>query len=399
MSTDLHPASPASRRGAKRRWRALALAPLLATGLAACGSSSTSSSSATTAKTASGATSATSTAGPPVAMNLEIYLGSYYTWLPYLAEAQGFFTKNNINANIIGLTSGGSVAFAALANGSADVAMGDLSLSGPLLEKGVGLTDISGAVHAGWQLVAPKGSPLPTTFPASVKALKGKTIGVVGLGTSSYYFAQQLVAAAGLGPNDVQYAALGGVVANAVSALQANRVAAAMVSPDAAYYLEHGQGDQLVFDTSSNAALTSAGGLLGSIAGTDLGGMWARNGWLSAHPGVAKQFQLAMDEADVWMHNPANLQTVIADLQKENDLASFEQGPGGAAFFTYALPQIISYAAPGSGEAGMTFWNKAGLLPKVIPTSQWYSSTIPTSASQVVAAVDAAGESSLGSNA
>lgn len=385
-----------TKRARQRLTGGLAAIGLAAAVLSACGSShnssaSTGSSVGGPATTASG--SATSSA--PVPMKLEVYLGSYYTWLPYIAAAKGFFAKNGINAQVVGLTSGGSVAFAALANGSADVAMGDLSLSGPLMEKGVGLKLISGAVNAGWELVAPKGSSAPSTFPASLQYLKGKPVGVVALGSSSYYYLQQLSTAAGLGVNGVNYTALGGVVANAVSALGANRVAAAMVSPDAAYYLINDQGDKLLFNTSSASALTSAGGLLGTIAGKSSAGMWARTGWLNAHPGVAKKFQLAMDEADVWMHQPANLAQVISTLQAEHDLAAFEQGAGAQKFFAYALPDI-SAAVPG-GESGatnfMNFWVKAGLLSKALPTSQWYSSTIPTTESQVQSAVSAAGGS------
>ena len=381
-----------TKRARQRLTGGLAAIGLAAAVLSACGSSHNSSaatgSSAGSPTTASGSTASSA----PVPMKLEIYLGSYYTWLPYIAAAKGFFAKNGINAKVVGLTSGGSVAFAALANGSADVAMGDLSLSGPLMEKGVGLELISGAVNAGWELVAPKGSAAPSTFPASVQYLKGKPVGVVALGSSSYYYLQQLSTSAGLGANGVNYTALGGVVANAVSALGANRVAAAMVSPDAAYYLINDQGDRLLFNTSSASALTAAGGLLGTIAGKSSAGMWARTGWLNAHPGVAKKFQLAMDEADVWMHQPANLAQVISTLQAEHDLAAFEQGAGAQKFFAYALPDI-SAAVPG-GQTGaadfMNFWVKAGLLTKALPTSQWYSSTIPTTESQVQSAASAA---------
>lgn len=373
---------------ARTRWTGgVAGVALVAALLSACGSSHATA-SAGSATTAAGA-------APAVPMKVEIYLGSYYTWLPYIAAAKGFFAKNGIDAQVIGLASGGSVAFAALANGSADVAMGDLSLSGPLMEKGVGLELISGAVNAGWELVAPKGSTVSSAFPASVADLKGKPVGVVALGTSSYYYLQQLAVAAGIGDSGVDYTALGGVVANFVSALDANRVAAAMVSPDAAYYLVDDEGDKLLFNTSSAGALTSAGGLLASVAGKSSAGMWARTGWLDAHPGVAQKFQLAMDEADVWMHQPANLPQVISTLQAEHDLASFEQGAGADKFFAYALPDITA-AVPG-GEAGatdyMNFWVKAGLLAKALPTSQWYSSTIPATESQVQSAAASAGGS------
>jgi len=386
--------------GRRRLAGGLGALALLAGGLSACSSSSHSSASSATsaspsAASASSSTAAPSTSGAAVPLNLEIYLGSFYTWLPYVASSEGFFAKNGIDAHVIGITSGGPVAFAALANGSADVAMGDLSLAGPLLEKGVGLTLISGAVKGGWQLIAPKGSAAPTNFPADVQYLKGKPVGVVSLGSSSYYYLQQTAVSAGIGAGGVSYAALGGLPADAVSALDANRVAAAMVSPDLGYYLVNDLGGKLLFNTTSTSQLQAAGGLLGTLAGNSGSGMWARNGWLSAHPGVETKFQLAMDEADVWMHNPANLTKLIATLQAEKDLAAFEQGAGAAKFFAYALP--LEVASEPGGQTGaatvMSFWVKVGLLSHTIPVGQWYSASIPATEAQVTSAAAAAGVS------
>lgn len=372
---------------------------VLGVALAACGNGSTKAAPSNSSSGSSNSSANSGTTAAPIPVNIEIYSGSYYTWLPYLAQAKGFFAKNGINANIIPITGGGSVAFAALANGGADVAMGGLELAGPLLEHGVALTAISGAVAGGWELVAPKDSTLPSTFPANVKALKGQPVGIVALGASSYYYMQQIAVAAGLGPNGVTYTALGGLVANSVSALGAHRVAAAMVSPDAAYYLVNVLGDRLIYDTNSKADLQAAGGLLASTVGKTNGYLWARTPWITAHPGAAAKFQLSMEEADVWMHNPANLDQVISLLGAEHDLATFEQGPGARKFFAYALPNIISYAPAGSPDVFMKFWVKAGLLAHSIPTSQIYSATMPSSASDVVSAVKAAGQGSLGSSA
>jgi len=391
-----HP-SAGQERGWARSWRALgawAAAFLVASSvLAACSSSSHQSS----AKSPGSAVSAAAT--KPIPVRIEIYLGSFYTWLPYIAYSKGFFARNGLDATIVGDTGGGPVAFAALASGSADVAMGDLTLAGPYLERGVGLTAISGAVQAGWELVAPKGSTLPTGFPALAEALRGKTVGVVGLGSSSYYYVAALLQAAGVPTSAVSFAAVGGLPANFVSALDANRVAAATVTPDLAFYLVNDLGGRLLYDFNSPEALKKAGGLLGALAGKSDGLMWASNAWLERYPGAAKRFQLAMEEADVWMHNPAHEGEVLALLGSEHDLAAFEQGPQGQTFLKEALPSIISWMPKGSARAFMRFWVHAGVLSHSIPSSTWVSPTMPRSASQVVAAVRAAGQGSLGDTA
>lgn len=377
-----------------KRVRIGVLGVALAATLAACGSSSPTKS---TGAPANGSTSTTSAA--PVSMNIEVYSGVYYTWLAFIANAEGFYAKNHINANIIPVTGGGSVAFAALANGSADVAMGDLSLAGPLMEKGEGISVISGAVRAGWELVAPSNYSGPTTYPASIKALAGKPVGVVALGTSSYYFLQQLITAAGLGPNGVTYEALGGLPANFVSALDAHRVTATIADPAVTYYLTTAQHDKVIYNFNDPAQLKEAGSALGSLAGYPGGWMFASNSWMSSNPAAVKRFQLSMEEADVWVHNPANLQKAISVLQSEKNLPAFAQGAAAAPYLEALLPDLISYIPAGAPQAYMNFWVKAGLLPKALPVSQWYSSSIPTSAAEVVAQVKAAGEGSLGSSA
>lgn len=363
--------------------------------IAACGSSPS-----TSAKSTSGSSKTTSSApASPVTVKVEVYAGSFYTWLPYIANAEGFFAKNNINAQIVPVTGGGPVAYAALAGGSADVAMGTISLGGPYIEKGVGLSVISGAVDSGWQLVAPPSATVPSSFPASVSWLKNKPVGVVSLGSSSYYFLQQLLVSAGLGKTGVSYTALGGVPTNAVAALQGGRVAAAMVTPETAYYLETVAHYKLVFNFATQSALQSAGKLLGSVVGTTGGWMFATDSWMSAHPAAVKGFQLAMDEADVWSHNPTNLKKFVTDLQTESNIPAFAKGAQADTFVKAMSSKIVAYIPSGSVAKFANFWYKAGLLKQHLTAKKISSPTIPTSAAAVLKAVKAAGEGSLGSSA
>lgn len=379
--------------GRRRALAGVALGIALALGLAACGSGS-SHTSAAASGTSGGSTPPTS-APAPVTANVEIYSGSFFTWLPYLAAVQGFFAKNGINAHIIPVTGGGAVAFAALANGSADVAMGDLSLAGPLMDKGQNLTVISGAVSAGWELVAPKSSTVPDGYPAAVTALKGKPVGVVALGTSSYHFLQELSKAAGLGPDGVTYQALGGLPANAISAIQADRVAGAMVSPDMAYYLTTVQHARLIYNFNDAASLKQAGPLLGSIADRPGGWLFARTDWMKEHPAAVKPFQLAMAEADVWMHDPANLDRVVSLLESDQNLPKYAEGPAVADFLKNILPDETSAVSADDARAYQAFWNKTGVVTKTPALDTWFSPSIPANNDAVKALVASAGPDAL----
>ncbi len=380
----------ASRSGHRRAVALLALGGALAIGLAACGGASSHKPAAAAAPSGTPAT-----AEPPVTANVEIYSGSFFTWLPYLASAQGFFAKNGINAHIIPVTGGGSVAFAALANGAADVAMGDLSLAGPLMDKGQNLTVVSGAVQSNWKLIAPKGSPVPDGYPAGIAALKGKPVGVVALGTSSYHFLQSLSKAAGLGSDGVTYQALGGLPANSISAIEGNRVAAVMAGPDVAYYMLSTGRAKLVYDFSDPAALKKAGDPLALTAGRPGGWLFARTDWTKEHPAAVKRFQLALAETDVWMHDPANLDRVTALLVADQDLPKYAEGSAAAGFLKNILPYETAAVSADDVQAYQAFWHATGVVAKTPSIDTWLSPTVPANGAAVKAAVSAAGPDAL----
>ncbi len=363
---------------------------------AACSSSSTASSK----PASSGGTGGTAASTTPIPVNVELYSGSFYTYLADLAQVQGFYAKNGLDATMLNITGGGAVAFSALASGSADIAMGDLPLAGPFIQKGVALTAVSGAVSSGWEIVGAKGTTVPTSFPDSIRALAGKNVGVVALGTSSYYYLKELVAAAGMSPTSINYVAIGGTPAAAAAALASDRVAAALVTPDLAYYFTNVLHQQLIFNYNDPASLKSAGGLWKTRIGKSGGYMWATDAWISSHPGGVQRYQLAMEEADVWMHNPSNLPKVLSDLSAQQNLPSFATGAAQKPYFESILPYVISYVPAGSAPAIRNFWVQAGLLPTSFPSpSTYFSSTISTSSAQVVANVAKAGQAKLGTTA
>jgi len=345
-------------------------------------------------------------------VNIEYYPGSFYTWLVDLASKAGFFARNRIDAHMIPVSAGGPVAFAGLANGSAQLAMGDTSLGGPLMDKGVGLRVVSGASSGGWVLVAPKGEALGGPYPDAVRSLRGKPIGVVSLGSSAYAYARQFVIGAGLPPDSVTYQALGGVPAEFVSAIDSGRVAAAITDPVTAYLLVVLQHNQVIISTGGEAQSSIYGPGLNAakllppsspllrLAGYPGGWEFTTASFAAAHPAAVARIRLALEETDVWMHNPANLQTVAADLEDTSNIPAFVTSAHLTdAFLRAILPLIVSWAPVNGIAAFQTFWINQGLLTKALPLNQWYVPGIAQSAGAVVDAVDAAGHSDLGSSA
>ncbi len=347
----------------------------------------------------------------PVSLKVGYYQGSFFTWLVDLASAAGFFQKNGIDAHMVPISAGGPVAFAGLVAGSLDLVMGDTTLAGPRMDKGIALRVVTGATSAGWVLVAPKGENLDGPYPKAVQSLKGKGIGVVGLGTSAYFYAQQLVTDAGLSAGAVTYQALGGLPATVVSAIDTGRVSAAMTDPVTAYLLVHLQHNQAIINTAVaqvpifGAAtdpnrLLPANSSLRSVQGYAGGWEFVTANFAKAHPDTVNRIRLALEETDVWMHNPANLPAVQAALEKGDNIPRFiVQAKVTTPFLQAVLPLIgASVSAAGIG-AFQQFWVGKGLLSKTIPLNQWYVPGIPQSPAEVVAAVRAAGQGALGTGA
>ncbi len=393
-------------RGAARVAAAMAA---LALSLAACGSSSPRASSAGSSP-ASASTSPNSVTTTTVSFNE--YQGTAYTWLLVLAKAEGFFSRNGINANIIS-TSGAPPAFAALDGGSLQFASGDMINGGTLLDRGTPLKIVAGLMKANQSLLIGSSSAhLPSTWPASLQALAGKPVGVVSPGSAFYYYANMILNAGNLSPSRVQYASTTAIPANIVAALSSGRVAAAMVPLAGAYGLVNVDHDVVLFDQDTVTASLFPGNVttpdalpanspLRQVSNLVHQYLWATDSYIASHPTVIHEVQLALMETDVWLHNSANLPAAVNYLINNNQVTSF---PGQSAsqvrsFLTADLPLLVSYVPPSDVSTYQKVWNGAGVLPKVLPLSQFVDSGVPTSPSDVVAQVKAAGQGSLGSSA
>ena len=350
--------------------------------------------------------SPTSTA--PVSVRVGYYQGSFFTWLVDLASAAGFFRKSGIDAHMVPISAGGPVAFAGLVEGSLDLVMGDTTLAGPRMDKGIALRVITGATSAGWVLVAGKGENLDGPYPKAMQSLKGKGIGVVGLGTSSYFYAQQLVTDAGLAAGAVTYQALGGLPAAVVSAIDSGRVAAAMTDPVTGYLLVNLEHNQAIINTSAAQVpifgaetdpetLLPASSPLRSLKTYPDGWEFVTTNFAKAHPDTVRRIRLALEETDVWMHNPAELAAVQAGLEKADNIPQpIVQANVTTPFLQAVLPLIGASVSAAGIAAFQQFWVDEGLLTKTIPVGQWYVPGIPESPAAVVAAVHAAGKGALG---
>lgn len=330
----------------------------------------------------------------PISVKVGVYAGSFFTWLPYLAAKAGFFAKNGVDASVVNL-SNGPVAFSALASSSVDVVDGDLSLAGPFIQKGVGFKIMSGSTDAGWKIVAPQNTTLTGLskgFPASVRGLKGKSMAVWTLGSSSYYVGRYYVTSAGLPADSVTYVAAGGPF-QSVATIEAGQVQAAIEAPDAAYLLVKLLHAKMVFDPAADKA--SLPKSVQQLIGRPSGALWVRSAWAKSNAAGVSRMQLALAETDVWMHDPANLARVVSLLQAGTQLPKPVTGATVQPFVQQMLQYVEAYYPASSATVYSKFWVSQGLLAKQIPASTQLLPTVPATAAAVTAKVKAAGKGAV----
>ncbi|MGH3517756.1 MAG: hypothetical protein ACRDQ7_10150, partial [Haloechinothrix sp.] len=118
--------------------------------------------------------------------------------------------------------------------------------------------------------------------------------------------------------------------------------------------------------------------------------LWATKDWASAHADLVEKIQLALMETDVWLHDPANLDTAI-NLIIDNKLITNFPGQSDEQvrkFLSVALPLLVSYVPPADVEAFQKAYVKVGVLEKSPPpVSDFMLPSVPKSPAEVASRV------------
>ena len=134
------------------------------------------------------------------------------------------------------------------------------------------------------------------------------------MGTSTQRYLQAALDAVGLTPDDVQMLPTGGE-AQQEAAVLSGQVDAAVLAPDGAFPLLRDGSVREVLDFSKPAKGVAADSILARVAGQPQIGDWSVTNWAKGHPDLVKKFQIAVMQADVWMHDPANFDELFGMIQ------------------------------------------------------------------------------------
>lgn len=285
-------------RRARRATCFLALASVVAVTAAAC-SSSQNGGSATSNSAHSGLTT----------VKIETAPGNVLAYVGYLANALGYFKKNNINASFSELTTG-QQASAALLSGALNIVYFDPDSGAPLLNSKVPVEVILGEELNTWDLVVSKsfkGQPLEDV------ARKLKTVGAPSVGGAGAARFRLIANSYDIPSSNYTVVADEGGVG-----FLSGHEDGVIVSPTATCTLEtQGGVDAFSFYHPSQPA-SSYPSVLASSIKIPANAYWASKSWVSAHPQAVKGLQAALTEAEQWINNPANLDTMVSMIRESN---------------------------------------------------------------------------------
>ena len=239
------------------------------------------------------------------------YPGALLSLPAFIAQDQGFFKANGLDATLISIPNGAAMT-AAVASGSVQFGNNSYDNLTTAVAKGLPLKAvIGGTVKVPFALVVRDGVSLPHLkdgYPMVIGDLIGKKWGVIGLGISTHFLSEMLVSGSGHPAKDVTFIAVG--LPNTARPALKNKsidtyfsveplpaIVAAKGEGTIALNLVKGQGPAQLKDLNYN-------------------GWWATDRTVKNSPEVVKRFARANEQAFCWYSNPKNLDAVVVIVKK-----------------------------------------------------------------------------------
>ncbi len=267
----------------------------------ACGSSSAASSSSS-----SGSSSSKSASTTVATSNINVACDTgFFSCTPLLvANQEGFFAKNHLHATFIPISSS-TAGEAGLVSGSIDIGLGP----DPFViqsKAGIHVEAVTGLTTEYFLILANSSMPTPANeSPAQImQSLRGKKIGLVGLGGEGYDTLEYGLNQAKIPLSAVQIVGLSGIGTPEFAALQSGAINALVTDVAGAASLIGKDGIHQLVNFNQPGVLPSY--LSGAANGLHANTLMATKKWIDAHPVQVKEFQKAMAEASVWMHQQSN---------------------------------------------------------------------------------------------
>ncbi|AWH93108.1 ABC transporter substrate-binding protein [Dietzia lutea] len=251
-----------------------------------------------------------------------ISVGNFVTasQLPFMVGTdQGVFESAGLDVEIVGLTSG-PAGISALQNGSIHVMPLAASVAARANQTGQDVRIICGSQNGDWtSMWAQADSEIPDAGQVGdwtdvIQALRGKTIGVNALGGTDQIAVDNLLSAAGMSGEDVEYVAVG-AGNRAVAALNQGEIDALYAYPFNDLIAQR-EGARRLFHVPSD---------LPAEMKDSLSAVWfSTTSWLEENPDTAAAFCEGMDMSIEFTRSTENLDAVSSIMQRDFDLGDPE---------------------------------------------------------------------------
>jgi ABC-type nitrate/sulfonate/bicarbonate transport system substrate-binding protein len=286
-------------------------------------------------------------------IRIMIFASLFNNMVTYIGEDAGFFKKHCLNARLIPVNTG-PAGLAQLQSGS--LHFSDSSFDNVLRARAKGLpikAVVGESAGVPYSLVVRKGLPLenaPQGYPAVMKDLLGKKIGVFGLGTGSEYFVRALLRSAGLDPNGVTFIAVGSTPTQ-LAALENGAVdAVIMADPAQDIAVGNGYGSIIVDLRKSGVGPKEIQGLTGTFQ-VKVGA----EAFVRENPDIARRYVKANEEAVQWIRDPANFEQLVRYMRERVKLG--QEVPNGDRLFANLVRQYIAFSSASISRRSVEAWN------------------------------------------
>jgi NitT/TauT family transport system substrate-binding protein len=239
------------------------------------------------------------------------YPGALISLPAFIANDQKFFEKNGLKVQLVPVSTGPAMT-SAVASGSVTFINNSWDNLLVAVEKGLPVRGVLGSTgNVPFSFIARNGLDIPHLkdgYPAVIKDLIGKKWGVLALGVSVQYMEEALLTDAGFKADDVTYLAVG-LPNTARPALQRGTVDTYLSIEPLPSIVEAKHEGTVILDLARNQ---------GPDVFHNLGynGWWASTSTLKDKPEVVSRFVKSMEDAYCWYSNSANLDQVVAILQR-----------------------------------------------------------------------------------
>lgn len=233
-----------------------------------------------------------------------------------ISEQRGYFKAEGLDVSIVDFA-GGSLALAALMNGSADVVSGGLVHTVTMQFKGHHLRAF--ALQGRTPQIVLGFNPRTLGHYKSIADLKGRRIGVTATGSSTHALVNFVLARAGLRPGDVRIVGVG-AGSGAVAAMRTNQIdAISNLEPVVTLLLRSGDL-QIITDTRIPAESAKVfGGPLPAAC------LYAPQAFIDRHPHATQALTNAIVRANKWLQaaGPGDIIKVVPESYLLGDRAVY----------------------------------------------------------------------------